>query len=197
MSGLTNPSPATNLKFDASNNVLANINAQNINPNANTLNTYLPSLLSHQTGLSGTPASAFTPVNVGNSITVPRAGLILMSLKGHVSADEGVIDYTLTRNGIVYYAWQTNASNHTSTILGNTSILDSLYGDTSIAHNYLSSTTSVNLTRCTFTGNSVASNGVPNNDFIPVLNGDVIQLRVSNNTASITTYIDDLEVLLL
>ena len=39
--------------------------------------------------------------------------------------------------------------------------------------------------------------GIPNNDFIPVLNGDVIQLRVSNNTASNTTYIDDLEVLLL
>ena len=197
MSGLTNPSPATNLKFDASNNVLANINAQNINPNANTLNTYLPSLLSHQTGLSGTPASAFTPVNVGNSITVPRAGLILMSLKGHVSADEGVIDYTLTRNGIVYYAWQINASNHTSTVLGNANILDSLYGDTSIYENYLISTTSVNLTRCTFTGSSGASNGVPNNDFIPVLNGDVIQLRVSNNAASSTTYIDDLEVLLL
>ena len=37
MSGLTNPSPATNLKFDASNNVLANIAAQNINPNVNTV----------------------------------------------------------------------------------------------------------------------------------------------------------------
>ena len=197
MSGLTNPSPATNLKFDASNNVLANIAAQNINPNANALNAYLPSLLSHQTGLTGTPTSAFAPVNVGNSITVPRAGLILMSLKGHVSAGEGVIDYTLTRNGIVYYAWQNSASSHTSTVLCNTNILDSLYGDTNITNNYLSSTTSVNLTRCTYTSSSDASNGVPNNDFIPVLNGDVIQLRVSNNTVSTTTYIDDLEVLLL
>ena len=198
MSGLFNPSPATNLKFDASNNVLANIAAQNINPNANALNAYLPSLLSHQTGLSGTPSTVNSPVNVGSAITVNRQGLLYFGLKGHISAGVGIIDYTLTRNSITYYVWEIQSSNHTSTILGttNSGAYDSLWSDSAYNNDSLTSTTSVILMPTLMAPAVNSSTTHFHTSPLSVLNGDVIQFRVSNATAGDTTYIDDLVVIL-
>ena len=83
MSGLTNPSPATNLKFDASNNVLANIAAQNINPNVNTAASVTGSVgyvnqlavLSGLSGLSATVSAANAPVNIGSAIAISNNGI--------------------------------------------------------------------------------------------------------------------------
>ena len=193
MSGLTNPSPATNLKFDASNNVLANINAQAINPNIN--NPYLPTLLTHQTALSATISTALTPVNIGASITVTRAGLLKIALKGHVNAGVGIVDFTLTRNSVIFYYIEYTSGAHSSTKLGDSAIpYDSLYGTATGNNDGITATAASNLQRNVFVNS--ASPNVILDENIPVLNGDVIQFRVSNTVAADITYIDDLEVML-
>ena len=148
----------------------------------------LVSLLSHQSGLSGTPAAANDAVNVGSSITSPRAGLITMRIYGHVSADDGYIDFTLTSNGITTYF-----DNNTSTSITNT-LFSNNVGSSSAA-GFLANTTE------SFLYPVVQNNaGYGNFDFtmvIPILAGDVLQFRVSNNTAAETTYIDDVEVFLI
>ena len=190
MSGLTNPSPATNLKFDSSNNVLANINAQNINPNANTLNPYALELLSHQTGLSAAISTAYSPVNIGSSIAITKTGIVKISLKGHVSADQGLIDIALTRGSTTYYYALANAaSSNSSTKLNN-----SLFSDTYGAQN-IENTSAVPLFAFSYLSNAGVFSLNESFSF-NVINGDSIQFRASNNTASTTTYIDDMLVVM-
>ena len=148
----------------------------------------LASLLSHQTGLSGTSATANEAVNVGTPITSPRAGLITIRIYGHVSADDGYIDFTLTSNGITTYF-----DNNTSTSITNTLFSNSVGSSSTIG--FLGNTTESFLY-------PVVQNNAGYGNFvfameIPILSGDVLQFRVSNNTAAQTTYIDDLEVLLI
>ena len=158
----------------------------------------MPTLLSHQTGLSGTPSTANAPVNVGSAITVNRQGLLHFGLKGHISAGHGIIDYTLTRNSITYYVWEISIGAHSSTILGTTTsgAYDSLWSDTGYTNDSLTSTTSVILMPTLMTAAADASTTNFHTGPLSVLNGDVIQFRVSNATASDTTYIDDLVVIL-
>ena len=148
----------------------------------------LVSLLSHQTGLSGTPTTANEAVNVGTPITSPRAGLITIRIYGHVSADNGYIDFTLTSNGITTYFDNNTSTSITSTLFSNTVGSSSDIG-------FLGNTTELFLY-------PVVQNNAGYGNFvfameIPILSGDVLQFRVSNNTAAQTTYIDDLEVLLI
>ena len=184
MSGLTNPSPATNLKFDASNNVLANINAQAIKPNIN--NPYLPSLLSHQTGLSASISTANSPVNIGAAITIPRNGIMKITISGHISADTGFVSIVLTRGSNIFYF----SSGQSSTVLS-----VSLFS--TVANLGIVNTTILPLT---LSGNlGSASNGASLVEFkleMPVLASDSVQFVAGNNTASTTTYVDDLVVVL-
>ena len=152
------------------------------------LSNPLATLLSHQSGLSGTPTTANAAVNVGTPITSPRAGLITIRLYGHVSADDGFIDFTLTSQGITTYFDNNTSTSITSTLFSNVS-------GSSANADYFTNTTEAFLY-------PVVQNNAGYGNFvfameIPILAGDVLQFRVSNNTANETTYIDDLEVLLI
>ena len=183
MTSLNNP---VKLPLDANGNVLANVNAQNITPNVNTVNNptianpYTPTLLSHQTGLSGTSSTANAPVNVGSSITAPRAGLARIRVFGHVSSGDGLVDFALTSAGITSYFNSNSSSDLSQTLFGD--VGQAYFSDPSetllypIYHTY---------------GNYVFDM------WIPLEANDVLQFRVSNSTANDTTYIDDLEVLLI
>ena len=182
--------PSASVKFDANGNVLANVNAQNITPNANTVNNptianpYSLTLLSHQTGLSASVSTADAPVNIGSAISITKNGIILISIKGHVSGGNGIIDFTLTRNGVTYYFSLDGSSTNLSV---------------SMWHNFqtqanLSETSASSLIPMYMSTNA---GFMVENDVIKigVLNGDSIQFRASNNTASTITYIDDLVVI--
>ena len=152
------------------------------------LSNPLATLLSHQSGLSGTPTASNLAVNVGTPITSPRAGLITIRLYGHVSADDGLIDFTLTSQGITTYFDNNTSTSITSTLFSN------LPGASANA-DYFANTTEA------FLYPVVQDNaGYGNFVFamnIPILAGDVLQFRVSNSGPNETTYIDDLEVLLI
>jgi hypothetical protein len=205
-----NVNVASGINKDANGNVLANVNAQNINPNVNNVagsvagsvasvtgavgsvttpptiaNPYVPLLLSHQTGLSGTSSTANAPVNVGSSITASRAGLLKIRAMGHVSAGTGFIDFILTIGGIAYYIIGNTASNLNLSILSATMGVAPSTGFISVSENLLYPTKS-----------SGQYGDLLFTLEIPVNTNDVIQFRVSNGTASDTTYIDDLEVVL-
>lgn len=131
---------------------------------------YSPIVLSHQTGLSGTSATASAPVIVGNTITIPRQSIITFFVMGHVSAGTGEIDFTLTRNSTVYY------------LGGSASSIGSLFGGSSGFSN---------------TSESPLLYTASENPFpFPLLTGDILQFRVGNLTASDTTYLDDLTVMM-
>ena len=193
---ITPNAKATNVSVDANGNVLANVNAQNINPNVNTVNNptianpYTPLLLSHQTGLSGTPSTNNVPINVGSSITSPRAGLARIRVFGHVSAGDGDIDFTLTSAGITTYISPSNSS----TVMQNSVFAISI-GTSYTASNPINNTSESILYP---TGQTNAGYGrLVYELVIPLEANDVLQFRVSNSIAGDTTYIDDLEVLLI
>ena len=148
----------------------------------------LTTLLSHQSGLSGTPTAPYAAVNVGTPITSPRAGLITIRIYGHVSANNGFIDFTLTSHGITTYFDNNTSTSITSTLFSNVSGSSATLG-------YFTNTTEAFLYPIV-QGNAYYGNFVFAME-IPILAGDVLQFRVSNNTANETTYIDDLEVLLI
>ena len=141
--------------------------------------------VSHQTGLSAAIATANTPVNIGAAITSPRNGILRILIFGHVSADLGGIDFTLTRGTTTYYFL-----NGKSSLL---SINYGLFGDTISAGLPITSTVPNGL----FSSSQITSGdpGPVNLNNIPILNGDVLQFRCTNNTASTTVYIDDLTVM--
>jgi len=97
MTGISGGVPP--IKFDSAGNVLANLNAQNINPNV--ANPYTPQLLSHQTGLSYTPSTANTWGNMGASVTVPRSGILKVIVIGH-TAGSGDFTLVVTRGSTTY-----------------------------------------------------------------------------------------------
>ena len=146
----------------------------------------LVSLLSHQTGLSGTPTTANEAVNVGSSITTPRAGLITIRIYGHVSAGTGLVDFVLTSSGITTYFNANTSTTVTNTLFSNTQ------GSGSAGTSF--SNTSQAFLYPVILGTS--GNYVFNME-MPLEQGDILQFRVSNGTASDTTYIDDIEVLLI
>lgn len=188
MSGLINPSSVP-IKLDASGNVLANIAAQNINPNIN--NPYLPTLLSHQTGLSVTATAAATPYAIGAAITMPRNGLISIFLIGHVSAGAGAIDFTVTRGTTIYYFG--NATSTTMTGAAAALANAGLYGVGTSAYPINISSANILSPSAIITSTDV-NQFIPS--FFPLLNGDVIQFRAENNTAGDIVYITDVTVIL-
>ncbi|MEM3872899.1 MAG: hypothetical protein QXE05_10120 [Nitrososphaeria archaeon] len=174
---------ASNIKFDSNGNVLANINAQNINPTI--ANPYIPTLLSHQTGLSITASTGGTYHAIGSSITVPRNGIVVVSMAGHVSAGQGYIELELTRGSNSFY-------------FGNG--YHSLFSDNlyySIGSAITKTTPTVLSTVGNYnTGNSY-STGAQSAFILPVYSGDSLQFLATNNTASDITYIDDVLVMLI
>ena len=160
------------------------------NPNS----AYSLTLLSHQTGLSATISTALVPVNIGSAITVTKNGLIRISLKGHVNAGTGLIDYTLTRASVVYYFWERQSAFHTSTTLGtSTAPYDSLFADGS-ASDSIGLVVASNLEDTFDYGLTSGASSKPSS--LPVLVNDVIQFRASQLTAGDIVYIDDLVVML-
>ena len=187
MTTLINPAPALNIKYDSANNVLANINAQAINPNIN--NPYALTILSHQTGLSAAVSTALAPVNIGTAISITKTGIVNISLKGHVSADQGLIDIALTRGTATYYYAPSYANNNTSTALNN-----SLFSDSHGSGNINSLTSNPLFLFFYITNAGLFS--IKESFSFNVINADLIQFRASNNTAATTTYIDDMLVVM-
>ena len=196
MTSLNNP---VNLPLDTNGYVKSSIWGQNINPNVNTVASVTGAVgsvtnpvtswitISHQTGLSGTPSAANAAVNVGTSITAPRAGILKIKVYGHVSSSNGYIDIALTSGGITSYIPNTTSTSIANTLFSN--VIGEKYSGGVINNTseaYLYPTVQVTA-------------GYGNLLFIMelVVNAsDVIQFRVSNSLASDTTYIDDLEVVL-
>ncbi len=170
MSGLTVIAP---IKFDANGNVLANLNAQNISPSIS--NPYSPSLLSHQTGLSATISTADTYVNIGSSVSIPKNGILKITVIGYVSADNGYITFNITRGGTPYQLNGNDGVSDFSSIAAHTI--------TNTAPSFLIKTQNYSTNNSTYTLE------------LPVLNGDIIQPIVTNGTANTTVYITDLVVI--
>ena len=163
---------------------------------------YSLTVLNHQTGLSVTPSTANAWVNVGNAVSVPRAGKALISLKVHVSAGTGNVQILLTRNGVTY----------TYTIVNTTCMQNCFYGFEGASSQQslpsvsgFSNTSSAQLLVApgasgakVYTGDYNGSALWNPHDFLEllVLSGDTIQLQATNNTANDTTYIDDYVVIL-
>lgn len=211
--GLTFPlNPVNNLKFDANENVLANINAQNINPNVNdvagsvagsvasvtgavgSVTNQVTSwvTISHQTGLSGTPSTANAPVNIGSAIAITKDGKVQIGCSGHVSSSSGTIRIARTRSTIVDYINLAPAS-ETSSVIESSLFTDGTAGLAN-PYNAFTSTTRVRLTKNL--GRLDAGSYPESADTVTfeVLNGDSLQFQVSNATANDITYIDDLVV---
>ncbi|MEM3845637.1 MAG: hypothetical protein QXU98_08050 [Candidatus Parvarchaeota archaeon] len=148
--------------------------------------SYSPLLLSHQTGLSVTVSSGNTFYAIGSSISIPRGGILFISMSGHVSADEGYIQLSLTRGGNTFTYGSTNNS-----LFGNTGYYDK--------NNYISNTSSLPLFA---TGNfnqdsGIYSSGTSPSFILPVYENDSLQFYATNNDTNETVYIDDLLVILL
>ena len=195
---ITPNAKATNVSVDANGNILANVNAQNINPNVNTAVSVtnpvstIGILLSHQTGLSGTPSTANTPVNIGSAIAIGQNGLAIIEVSAHVSAGIGSIRIARTRSSVTEYI-NVNPSNDRSSVMN-----DSLFTDSGGTLNSGYGISATIATRQAKNGTSGISIAIDSTDAlqIPVLNGDSLQFQVSNNTASDITYIDDLVVMI-
>jgi len=158
---------ASNIKTDANGNVLANLNAQSIQPTI--ANPYTPQLLSHQTGLSATVSTANTYVNIGSSITLPRAGIVKIIIMGYTSATSSTVSWrlTLTRGGTTYTVTDQSGN--------------SLWGSSTSVYN-------------TF----VSHSGLPGYLVIELacLSGDVLQLMGTGNVAGVIVYVTDMVVIL-
>jgi len=178
---ITPSATASNIKLDSNGNVLANLNAQNINPNIN--NPYTPELLSHQTGLSVTASSANTGYNIGSAISIPKNGIVKITIAGHINGGQGYLQLNLTRGSTTYNFGSISSS---GSLFGNNST-DYITG-TSYFANYLIGSNPFQ------TNPSYGSN--PFILEIPVLSGDSLQFLAGNNTAGGTTYIDDMVVIL-
>ncbi|MEM4066639.1 MAG: hypothetical protein QXV17_07255 [Candidatus Micrarchaeaceae archaeon] len=178
---------ASNIKFDSNGNVLANLNAQNINPTI--ANSYTPTLLSHQTGLSVTASTAGTFYAIGSAISVPRNGIAIISMSGHVNGGEGFIQLKLTRGSSSYlYGTYNNASGP--------SLFASTGNYSAIA--YISNTSSQPLFSVgNINSASVYPLGTSPYFLLPVYSSDSLQFYATNNTANDITYVDDVLVMLV
>ena len=196
MTSLNNP---VNLPLDTNGYVKSSIWGQNMNPNVNTVASVTGAVgsvtgavtswatISHQTGLSGTPSAANAPVNVGTSITAPRAGILKIKVYGHVSSSDGYIDIALTSGGITSYIPNTTSTSIANTLFSNVigeTYMGGILNNTSEAYLYPTVQATADYGNLLFIMELVVNAS------------DVIQFRVSNSLASDTTYIDDLEVVL-
>jgi len=151
-------------------------------------NSYALQLLSHQTGLSISASSANIGYNIGSAISIPRNGIVKITIVGHVSNGYGFIYLSLTRGSETYYLGGPSVS---QSLFGNTyynGINGGIYSNTPILLNYLISLNPNNIT------NSGSFN--PFTLEILVLSGDTLQFFAGNNTGGNITYIDDMLVIL-
>ena len=148
------------------------------------LPTYQPILLSHQTNLSVTASSANVGYQIGNPITIPRNGILKITIIGHVSGGAGFIYLLITRNNVTYFIGLNSIS---STLFSNAQSS----GITTTASEFLS----YSLANVTTTNSQTYSSN-PLVFELPVLENDNLQFRAGNSTAGDTTYIDDLVVIL-
>ena len=194
MTSLNNP---VNLPLDTNGYVKSSIWGQNFNPNVNTVASVTGAVgsvtspvtswttISHQTGLSVAVSTADAPVNIGSAISITKDGKIQISLKGHVSGGAGFIDFTLTRNGVIYYY----VNGTTSSNLSDSGWISS-QNPNAINFSNTSAEALIPLQYWSLVGLQIISDVL----VIGVLNGDSIQFRASNNASPETTYIDDLVV---
>jgi len=68
------------------------------------VSSYAPQLLSHQTGLSVAVSTANTFYNIGTAISIPRNGIVKVSIIGYVSSanSDGFIGFSITRGSNTY-----------------------------------------------------------------------------------------------
>ncbi|MEM3873031.1 MAG: hypothetical protein QXE05_10785 [Nitrososphaeria archaeon] len=144
--------------------------------------SYTPLLLSHQTGLSVTASTANTFFAIGNAISVPRNGIAVISMAGHVNADNGYIQLQLKRGSSTY-------------LYGNT--INSLFVDSKNFQPSIVSTSSIALYSINTASNGGYGFGFSSYQLIPVYSGDLLQFYATNSTANETTYIDDVLVMLI
>ncbi len=160
--------------------------------------TYAPLLLYHGTGLSVTPSTAGAFLNIGPSISVPRNGILVISIAAHVSGGAGQIQLKITRGGATYKFGSIMGSLVTDQGLVYTSTGATYANETSIVSTS-AGIISEELPRIQFTAGTAgvfnAGGGV--RELIPLLAGDTLQFIATNNTAGATTYIDDLVVMLI
>ena len=142
---------------------------------------YEIALLSHQTGLSAVNATANVYVNIGTSFTIPKTGIMKMSLIGHVAAaaDDGLIAFNLTRGSSTYQ------SNHSYIVLSE--FMNTYNGN-------ITNTTPQILQHAI--SNAAAIVELKNTLEFPVLANDSVQMICTTSSTNGTVYIDDVLVLL-
>ncbi|MEM3860779.1 MAG: hypothetical protein QXE05_08370 [Nitrososphaeria archaeon] len=154
--------------------------------------SYLPQLLSHQTGLSVTASTAGTFYAIGSAISVPRSGIAVISMTGHISAGVGITGMKLTRGSNTYQYGSINSTSGTySSMFANYGAYDS--------YPYFVGTTPTPLfavgNNSSYTQNYLS--GASPSFILPVYSGDSLQFLAANNTANDISYIDDLLVMLI
>jgi hypothetical protein len=191
------------IQIDSNKNVLANINAQNIDPVAASVTGAVGSvtgavgsvtgavgsvtgavgsvtnpvnvstLISHQTGLSVTANASNTPYNIGSAISITQNGIARIMIIAHVSAGNGEIQLNITRGAKTYN-------------LGLISQGSTLFYTSGSSY----------ITSPSPTMQLANSDGGTYTLEILLLNGDSLQFQAGNNTAGDITYLDDLLVVL-
>ncbi|MEM3872988.1 MAG: hypothetical protein QXE05_10565 [Nitrososphaeria archaeon] len=145
--------------------------------------SYQPLMLSHQTGLSVTASTANTFYAIGNAISVPRSGIAIISMSGHVNGSIGYIQLQLTRGSNTYAYGSTYLS----------LFIDSI----SLSNTGITSTSKEPLLSNFFNYSSDNLYGSSLYQLIPVLSGDSLQFYATNGTANDITYVDDVLVMLI
>ena len=200
MTSLNNP---VNLPLDTNGYVKSSIWGQNMNPNVNNVGGSVAGsvgsvtnkvislvTISHQTGLSGTPSTAKTPVNVGSAIAIANDGLIYISVAGHVSANIGGLRIARTRSGITDYI-NTAPMSETSSVMDSSLFTD---GTASLTNSLGFNSVTRTFLNVDLSGTTTLDAETPSQLIISVLNGDSLQFQVTNSVGNDTTYIDDLVV---
>ena len=146
----------------------------------NPFQSYAPQLLLHISGLSISISSANTGYAVGSAITIPKNGVLKISLIAHVNINDGFFYLSLTRNGTTYY-------------FGGTA--NSLFGNGGYTYIGATSPAPANIEIPLLSTTNITASS-PFVLEITVMQNDTIQFYTSNNGSGDINYIDDLEVLL-
>jgi len=91
--------------------------------------TGAPQLLSHQTGLSVLISTANTNYNIGNSISIPRNGLLAIEIAGHVQYGTAYFNINITRGTTTYSTYNYNTDSSDFDILLFNGLISVLGGD--------------------------------------------------------------------
>ncbi|MCW1300836.1 MAG: hypothetical protein OH363_06050 [Candidatus Parvarchaeota archaeon] len=159
--------------------------------------TYTPLLLSHQTGLSVTASTANTFYAIGSVISVPRNGIVVISMSGHVSAGVGSIQLKLTRGSATYTFGQAyNPSSDLSSLFGQTGQYNGSNAIFTTSSSPLFVTGNFSNTGSSSNGSQYTSGASPS-FILPVYSGDSLQFYATNDTANDITYVDDMLVMLI